>query len=121
VPVQVIIRKTETTAALYCHLVLGSPAGHDGRGTGDLTMSLQLPEDVRVSTTRPDGYFEDALADIQRQLAPDMFLKASCLRSGTLRQNSSVKRTCALSTSDEHATPATGEASPIPRTIARKT
>jgi Family of unknown function (DUF6304) len=82
-PVQVVSRGTEITAALNCELVLGNPPGHEGARTEDLTISLVQPEAAPVTTTRPYGFFEEALADIQRQLAADTYLKAciSCAYS----------------------------------------
>jgi Family of unknown function (DUF6304) len=73
-PVQVACAGAELTAALRCRLVLGSPAV-TGRGTEELTLSLDMPGGKPVTSMRPHGSFEDALAGIQRQLPRDTLLK----------------------------------------------
>lgn len=75
-PVQVVRAGAELAATLSCQLVLASPAAAGGRGAEELTLSLSVPGGKPVATTRPHGFLEDALADIQRQLPPDTELKA---------------------------------------------
>lgn len=75
-PVQVISAGAELTAILRCQLILSSPAAAGGRGVEELALSLAVPGGAPVTTTRPHGFLEDALADIQRQLPQDTLLKA---------------------------------------------
>ena len=75
-PVQVVRAGAELTAALRCRLVLASPAATGRRGAEELTLSLAMPGGKLVTSTRPHGSFEDALAGIQRQLPRGTRLKA---------------------------------------------
>ena len=82
-PVQVVRGGTELAATLRCQLVLASPTAAGSRAVEELTLSLSVPGDEPVAGARPYGFFEDALADIQRQLPPGTVLKAcvSCALS----------------------------------------
>ena len=75
-PVQLVRAGADLAATLCCQLILASPAAPGGQGVEELTLSLGLPGDKPVASTRPHGFFEDALGDIQRQLPPDTLLKA---------------------------------------------
>lgn len=82
-PVQIVTAGAQLATMLHCRLLLASPPALGGRGTEELALSLAVPAGVPVATTRPHGFFEDALADIQRQLPQDIVLKAciSCAYS----------------------------------------
>lgn len=75
-PVQILCAGAQLTAMLHCQLILASPAAAGGRGVEELALGLAVPEGQPVTTTRPHGLFEDALADVQRQLPQDIILKA---------------------------------------------
>jgi hypothetical protein len=74
-PVSMIAPSGHTTAQLSCQLILGDPAASGGLDREDLTLALHY-QAVHVRTAHAHGYFETALADIQRQLPPGLTLKA---------------------------------------------
>lgn len=75
-PVQVVRAGKQLAATLRCQLVLASPAAVGGHGAEELTLSLGLPGEEPVATTRSHDDFEGALTEIQRQLPADTQLKA---------------------------------------------
>jgi hypothetical protein len=55
-------------APLDCRLVLGPELGPGGAPKEDLVLALRLPTGA-VATRRVHGFFDDALLDLQRQIA----------------------------------------------------
>jgi hypothetical protein len=64
-------------AKLRARLVLGDPAPNHAIDYVGVTLVLHLPGAV-IETTRPQGWMEDALLDLQRQL-PDGFRLVACI------------------------------------------
>ena len=77
IPVRVQLGGNAADGLLECQLRLGDPAPkpRGGLDAEDLTMVLGIGA-RRYPTTRPHGSFEDALADIHRQLPAEQYVRA---------------------------------------------
>jgi hypothetical protein len=76
-PITLSTADGEQQADLNCRLVLGEPGDRGGLSREDLSLTLHYPGG-RAATATPHGFFETALAAIQRQLPPGQHLK-SCI------------------------------------------
>jgi hypothetical protein len=82
ISIPVIIQGSEVSGILYVDLELGAPTPNGGIDRERLGLSLEYGEH-RVGSSGGNGYFEDAFAEIARQLPQSVFIKAciNCLFS----------------------------------------
>jgi hypothetical protein len=82
IPVPVIAESSEVSGCLHAELELGRPAPNGGIDRERLQLTLEYGDD-RVASSGTSGWFEDELAQVQRQLPQSVFIKAciNCLFS----------------------------------------
>jgi hypothetical protein len=82
IPVPVIVESSEASGRLHVELELGRPAPNGGIDRERLQLTLEYG-DERVASSGASGWFEDELAQVQRQLPQSVFIKAciNCLFS----------------------------------------